>query len=129
MYHLQRTDRLPADGDVEGLSDATAGQGIIGGGKFVGIHVLHTSYYLFLKKHFGFENLPVILHGVFYRHQPYLRSDVLAFLTLRRSLKQEGSLISLAKATFLKLILNSIYGYTLLRMNNEVSLYSVVLTP
>ena len=59
---------------------------------------------------------------MFYRHEPYLRADILNFLTLRRSLKQDGSLVALAKATFLKLILNSIYGYTLLKMNNEVSL-------
>ena len=86
----------------------------------MGIHVIHTSYYQYLREQFGFEQLPVILHGVFYRHQPYLRTDVLSFLSLRRSLKQDGSLVSLAKSTFLKLLLNSIYGYTLLRMNNEV---------
>ena len=91
----------------------------------MGIHVLHTSYYQYLREQFGIKTLPVILHGVFYKHQTYLRADVLRFLTLRRGLKQEGSLISLAKATFLKLILNSIYGYTLLKMNNEVSSYSL----
>ena len=123
IFCFDRTDRIPViTTDEAGLSTTKAAKGIIGGGKFAGIHVLHTSYYQYLRHQFGFENLPVILHGVFYRHEPYLRADILNFLTLRRSLKQDGSLVALAKATFLKLILNSIYGYTLLKMNNEVSL-------
>ena len=117
-----RTDLIPEDGQGRGcLSSTKSARGIIGGGKFVGIHVLHTSYYRYLKTNFGFEKKPVILHAVFYRHQPYLRADVLKFLKLRRTLKQEGSLVSLARATFLKLILNSVYGYTLCKMNHEVS--------
>ena len=116
-----RTDLIPEDGQGRGcLSSTISARGIIGGGKFVGIHVLRTSYYQFLKTSFGFENPPVILHAVFYRHQPYLRANVLTFLKLRKALKREASLVSLARATFLKLILNSVYGYTLCKMNHEV---------
>lgn len=118
-FCVQRTDRL---GTSEKLTPDKGASGIIGGNTFIGIHVLHTSYLKFLQSSFGFRDNPIILHAIFYRHAPYLRQEVLGFLTLRQELKRQGTLDSLARANFLKLVLNSIYGYCLCRKGWAFSL-------
>jgi len=125
-FCIQRCITIPSDGQGDGcLSDKKEASGIIGGNKFLGIHCLSTAYYTYLAQEFGFQTLPVILHAVFYKHTHYLRSDVQNFLRLRQQLKREGSVVALAKATFLKLCLNAIYGYTLCKHNHEVTPFSV----
>lgn len=115
-FCIQRTHGIPSDtAALQSLSTTEGRSGIIGGNSFVGIHVVHTSYLVFLQSTFGFQQNPVMLHAVFYQHRPYLGAKVSSFLTQRKELKQLGTTDSLAKANFLKLILNSIYGFCLCR--------------
>ena len=125
-FCIQRCTTIPSNGQGDGcLSDKKEASGIIGGNNFIGIHCLSTAYYTYLAQEFGFRKLPVILHAVFYKHTHYLRSDVHNFLRMRQQLKRQGTVVALAKATFLKLILNSVYGYTLCRINTEATPFSV----
>ena len=78
-------------------------------------------YSRYLYKSFGFDGDLFILHGVFFLHRPYLRAQIRHFLELRKELKQQNTLVSMAKANFLKLLLNGVYGYTLARINSDSS--------
>ena len=78
----------------------------------------------YLHKSFGFDGDLFILHGVFFLHRPYLRAQISHFLELRRELKLQNTLVSMAKANFLKLLLNGVYGYCLARINTPSSPFS-----
>lgn len=78
----------------------------------------------YLHKSFGFDGDLFILHGVFFLHRPYLRAQISHFLELRRELKLQNTLVSMAKANFLKLLLNGVYGYCLARINSPSSPFS-----
>ena len=92
-----------------------------------GIHVITTEYLRYLRTEFGFEqDCPLkILHAVFYKHAPFLKTRVDGYLTLRRELKMLGDAHSLAKAEFYKLLLNGVYGFSLCRLHDMNTPYCV----
>lgn len=99
------------------------GKTVVGKHSTTNIIYIHTNYFLFLKEKFGFESTPDILHAVIYDHAPFLKDTLHHYLQERLALKNQivinDSPQLQVKATILKLIMNSAYGYSLLNINGD----------
>ena len=113
------------------LSDYPA---VVGLHKWKGIKSIYSEYFCFLHETFGFEHPIRILHGVFFKHTPYLYTPLSKALSARLEIKHllenkdiphNERLILESKSTELKLKINACYGYTLCRENNMNSPYVV----
>ena len=84
---------------------------------------MHTSYFLWLKKTFGFEEPPDILHCIAYPHTAYLKHPINQYLQRRFEIKQQiitNPNTSLKiRSEIIKLLMNSSYGYCLLDYNSQ----------
>lgn len=82
----------------------------------VGVHhtknllYMHTSYFLWLKNVFGFEDIPDIVHFVAYRHAPYLKTPIERYLKKRFEIKKkmlQNANVSLKiQSEIIKLLMN-----------------------
>ena len=82
----------------------------------VGVHhtknllYMHTSYFLWLKNVFGFEETPDIIHFIAYKHAPYLKTPIERYLKKRFEIKKQmlrNADVSLnIQSEILKLIMN-----------------------
>ena len=106
---------------------------VTGLNSFVGIKTIHTEYLKYLHETFGFAEQPLILHGIFFKHENYLKTELEATLKERLQVKnmlenpnlsEEDSKILNSKSSSLKLKLNSSYGYSLCRMEAAHSPYT-----
>ena len=97
---------------------------VLGLHEFKHIKVIHTSYFHYLKEHFGFEHEPLILHAVLFKHESYLKQDIEHHLELRAEIKEKLKNPNLSEAekrvlnsesSSAKLKLNGTYGFTLLK--------------
>ena len=70
-------------------SQKTLGPAVVGLHTFKGIKVIHSSYLLYLKEKFDFEEEPLILHAVLFCHSPYLKEDITHHLQLRQTIKEK----------------------------------------
>ena len=50
---------------------------------------MHTSYFLWLKNVFGFEETPDIIHFIAYKHAPYLKTPIERYLKKRFEIKKQ----------------------------------------
>lgn len=71
---------------------------------------MHTSYFLWLKNVFGFEETPDIIHFIAYKHAPYLKTPIERYLKKRFEIKKQmlrNADVSLnIQSEILKLIMN-----------------------
>ena len=71
---------------------------------------MHTSYFLWLKNVFGFEETPDIIHFIAYKHAPYLKTPIERYLKKRYEIKKQmlrNADVSLnIQSEILKLIMN-----------------------
>ena len=71
---------------------------------------MHTSYFLWLKNVFGFEDIPDIVHFVAYRHAPYLKTPIERYLKKRFEIKKkmlQNANVSLKiQSEIIKLLMN-----------------------
>lgn len=52
---------------------------------------MHTSYFLWLKNTFDFEEIPDIIHFIAYSHSPYLKIPIERYLKKRFEIKKQMS--------------------------------------
>ena len=96
---------------------------VIAAHKFPNVHVLHTSYFLFLNSLFGFQPDFSIVHLIVYMHLPLLKERSTLILRQRQLIKDEllqnpsNKSVLERRAQIYKLLLNSLYGYNLLDKN------------
>ena len=102
---------------------------VLGLHEFKHIKVIHTSYFHYLKEHFGFEHEPLILHAVLFKHESYLKQDIEHHLELRAEIKEKLKNPNLSEAekrvlnsesSSAKLKLNGTYGFTLLKEGTKI---------
>ena len=107
---------------------------VVGLHKWKGIKSIYSEYFCFLHENFGFEQPIRILHGVFFKHTPFLFTPLYKALSARleiklllenENLQQHERMVLESKSTELKLKINACYGYTLCRENNLNSPYVV----
>ena len=58
---------------------------VLGLHEFKHVIVKHTSYFHYLKEHFG---EPLILHAVLFKHESYLKQDIEHHFELRADIKE-----------------------------------------
>lgn len=99
---------------------------VVGLHRFRGVKVIYTSYFNYLRNTYGFHGMPLIIHCVFFKHQPFLRQVVNEALAERAKIKKRLADENLApdeiqvlksKSNQTKLLINGCYGYTLCRTN------------
>lgn len=89
--------------------------------------VISTDYLNWLKHTFGFQQEPVIYHGLFFQLDSYLRTSIenklIARKELKNLLKHETNPLKKqnyeVKAELIKLMVNSCYGYTLCNLSSS----------
>jgi hypothetical protein len=101
--------------------------------RVVGLHKSHnfviisTHYFCWLYKTFGFETTPEIYHGLFFKTNYYLRTNITNRLIERKQLKNliknetrtEVKLQYEIQSELIKLMLNSCYGFTLCNVTSS----------
>lgn len=110
----------------EQLSKLDSSKRIVSVHEAKGYLVISTEYFNWLRKTFGFQECPIILHALVFQLDDYLRESIESKLKIRQALKtlikkETNTVLKQnyeVKAELIKLMLNSCYGYTLCNLTS-----------